>query len=173
MYKAALSNLHTHEATGSSPVVSAKNHRNRSIPAIFFHNLQLFWMLNFCRFSKTHTLAHTGKGTESTGPVFFQRICWLMMPPMAFRILSCVRRKASGLYMVPVLGDGNRYGLRGCFVCSSVDKSTACCGSANVRMEFLVFGGLTTSSPLMRFTCFVMESVQFSMSKSDQSFPCT
>ena len=69
--KAALSNLHTHEATGSSPVVSAKNHRNRLIPVIFFHNLQLFWMLNFCRFSKTHTLAHTGKGTESTGPVFF------------------------------------------------------------------------------------------------------
>ena len=72
-----------------------------------------------------------------------------------------------------LLGDGNRYGLRGCFVCSSVNKSTTCCGSANVRMKFLVFGGLTTSSPLMRFTCFVMESVQFSMSKSDQSFPCT
>ena len=69
--KTALSNLHTHEATGSSPVVSTKNHRNRLIPVIFFHNLQLFWMLNFCRFSKTHTLAHTGKGTESTGPVFF------------------------------------------------------------------------------------------------------
>ena len=73
----------------------------------------------------------------------------------------------------PVLGDGNRYGLRGCFVCSSVNKSTTCCGSANVRMEFLVFGGLTASSPLMRFTCFVMESVRFSMSESDQSFPCT
>ena len=42
--KAALSNLHTHEATGSSPVVSAQNHRNRLIPVIFFHNLQLFWM---------------------------------------------------------------------------------------------------------------------------------
>ena len=71
VYKASLSNLHTHEATGSSPVVSAKNHRNRLIPVIFFHNLQLFEVLNFCRFSKTHTLAHTGKGTESTGPVFF------------------------------------------------------------------------------------------------------
>ena len=59
-WKASLSNLHTHEATGSSPVVSAKNHRNRLIPVIFFHNLQLFWMLNFCRFSKTHTLTHTG-----------------------------------------------------------------------------------------------------------------
>ena len=67
--------LHTQEVTGSSPVVSTKNHRNRLIPVIFFHNLQLFWMLNFCSFSKTHTLAHTGKGTESTGPVFFQRIC--------------------------------------------------------------------------------------------------
>ena len=93
--KAALSNLHTHEATGSSPVVSTKNHRNRLIPVIFFHNPQLFWTLNFCRFFKTHTLTHTGKGAESTGqgqtenflsgPVFFcraYRICWLMTPPM-------------------------------------------------------------------------------------------
>ena len=79
--KAALSNLHTHEATGSSPVVSTKNHRNRLIPVIFFHNPQLFWTLNFRRFFKTHTLTHTGKGPESTGqgqtgiflsgPVFF------------------------------------------------------------------------------------------------------
>ena len=79
--KAALSNLHTHEATGSSPVVSTKNHRNRLIPVIFFYNLQLFWTLNFRRFFKTHTLTHTGKGPESTGqgqtgiflsgPVFF------------------------------------------------------------------------------------------------------
>ena len=82
--KAALSNLHTHEATGSSPVVSTKNHRNRLIPVIFFYNLQLFIALNFCRFSKTHNLTHTGKGPESTGqgqtgfflsgPVFFCRI---------------------------------------------------------------------------------------------------
>ena len=79
--KASLSNLHTHEATGSSPVVSTKNHRNRLIPVIFFHNPQLFWTLNFRRFFKTHTLTHTGKGPESTGqgqtgiflsgPVFF------------------------------------------------------------------------------------------------------
>ena len=79
--KASLSNLHTHEATGSSPVVSTRNHRNRLIPVIFFHNPQLFWTLNFCRFFKTHTLTHTGKGAESTGqgqtgiflsgPVFF------------------------------------------------------------------------------------------------------
>ena len=78
--KASLSNLHTHEATGSSPVVSTKNHRNRLIPVIFFHNSQLFCALNFRRFFKTHTLTHTGKGAESTeqgrtgfflsGPVF-------------------------------------------------------------------------------------------------------
>ena len=65
--KAALSNLHTHEATGSSPVVSTKNHRNRLIPVIFFYNLQLFMALNFWRFFKTHTLTHTGKEPESTG----------------------------------------------------------------------------------------------------------
>ncbi len=33
----------------------------------FFHNLQLFKALNFCRFFKTHNLTHTGKGSESTG----------------------------------------------------------------------------------------------------------
>ena len=65
--KAALSNLHTHEATGSSPVVSTKNHRNQAIPVIFFRNLQLFELLNFRRFIKTHTLTHTGKWSESTG----------------------------------------------------------------------------------------------------------
>ena len=37
------------------------------IPVIFFRNLQLFEMLNFRRFIKTHTLTHTGKGAESTG----------------------------------------------------------------------------------------------------------
>ena len=65
--KASLSNLHTHEATGSSPVVSTKNHRNHLIPVIFFRNPQLFWTFNFRRFFKTHTLTHTGKGAESTG----------------------------------------------------------------------------------------------------------
>ena len=59
--------LHTHEATGSSPVVSTKSHRNHLIPVIFFYNLQLFIALNFRRFIKTHTLTHTGKGAESTG----------------------------------------------------------------------------------------------------------
>ena len=62
--KASLSNLHTHEATGSSPVVSTKNHRNHLIPVIFFRNPQLFVALNFRRSFKTHTLTHTGKGTE-------------------------------------------------------------------------------------------------------------
>ena len=93
--KASLSNLRTHEATGSSPVVSTRNRRNHLIPVIFFYNLQLFVALNFRRFIKTHTLTHTGKGAESTGqgqtgffltgPVFFcraYRICWLMTPPM-------------------------------------------------------------------------------------------
>ena len=79
--KASLSNLHTHEATGSSPVVSTKNHRNHLIPVIFFRNPQLFKILYFWRFFTTHTLTHTGKGAESTGqgqtgfflsgPVFF------------------------------------------------------------------------------------------------------
>ena len=58
--KTSLSNLHTHEATGSSPVVSTKNHRNCLIPVIFFYNPQLFKMLNFHRFFMTHTLTHTG-----------------------------------------------------------------------------------------------------------------
>ena len=62
--KASLSNLHTHEATGSSPVVSTKNHRNRLIPVILFRNPQLFEMLNFRRLSKTHNLTHTGKGQK-------------------------------------------------------------------------------------------------------------
>ena len=80
--KASLSNLRTHEATGSSPVVSTRNRRNHLIPVIFFYNLQLFVALNFRRFIKTHTLTHTGKGAESTGqgqtgiflsgPVFFR-----------------------------------------------------------------------------------------------------
>jgi len=73
--------LHTQEVTGSSPAVSTKNHRNLLIPVILFYNPQLFKALNFCRFSKTHNLTHTGKGPESTGqgqtgfflsgPVFF------------------------------------------------------------------------------------------------------
>ena len=42
-----LTHLHTHEATGSSPVVSTKNHRNRLILVIFFRNPQLFEVLNF------------------------------------------------------------------------------------------------------------------------------
>ena len=34
---------------------------------IFFRNPQLFEILNFRRFFKTHTLTHTEKGPESTG----------------------------------------------------------------------------------------------------------
>ena len=107
--KASLSNLHTHEATGSSPVVSTKNHRNRLIPVIFFRNPQLFEVLNFRRFIKTHTLTHTGKGPESTGqgqtgiflsgPVFFcrtYRICWLMTPPMV-SAASCLICAVAGV----------------------------------------------------------------------------
>ena len=37
------------------------------IPVIFFRNPQLFEILNFRRFFKTHTLTHTEKGPESTG----------------------------------------------------------------------------------------------------------
>ena len=92
--KASLSNLHTHEATGSSPVVSTKNHRNHLIPVIFFRDPQLFWTLNFRRFIKTHTLTHTGKARKVPDrarqeifclALFFcriYRICWLMTPPM-------------------------------------------------------------------------------------------
>ena len=86
--------LHTHEATGSSPVVSTRNRRNRLIPTIFFLNLQLFEALKICCFSKTHKLTHTGKETESIKQVrtgfpartcaFYHiyRICWLMAAPM-------------------------------------------------------------------------------------------
>ena len=87
-----------HKALTAASFLSThdKNHRNRLIPVIFSYNLQLFEMLNFRRFIKTHTLTYTGKGPESTGqgqtgiflfgPIFFcciYRICWLMTPPMA------------------------------------------------------------------------------------------
>ena len=71
--------------------------------------------------------------------------------------------------MVPVLGDTNRYGLWGCFACSSTSSSTARCGMASLRMELGVLGWLTTSSPLMRFTCLLTEMVIFSTSKSVHS----
>ena len=59
----------------SCPVPTGLPHRShcvpmniiRLIPVIFFHDLQLFKALNFCRFFKTHTPTHTGKGAESTG----------------------------------------------------------------------------------------------------------
>ena len=37
------------------------------IPVIFFRNSQLFMVLDFFCFFKTHNLTHTGKGPESTG----------------------------------------------------------------------------------------------------------
>ena len=106
--KTSLSNLHTHEATGSSPVVSTKNHRNRLIPVIFFHNSQLFKAFNFCRFFKTHNLTHTGKGPESTGqgqtgfflsgPVFSAQLSHLLADDPADgvrRVLFHLRRGVS------------------------------------------------------------------------------
>ena len=69
------------EVSASFSPTQGKNHRNHLISVIFFRNPQLFMALNFCRFFKTHTLTHTGKGAESTGqgqtgiflsgPVFF------------------------------------------------------------------------------------------------------
>ena len=103
--KTALSNLHTHEATGSSPVVSTKNHRNRLIPVIFFRNPQLFEILNFRRFIKTHTLTHTGKGPESTrqgqtgiflsGPVFLPHLLADDTADGVRRVLFHLRRGVS------------------------------------------------------------------------------
>ena len=55
------------------------------------------------------------------------------------RPAESVRRKASGSYMVPVLGDGNRYGLRECFLCSAISRSTACCGRANTYVKLIKY----------------------------------
>ena len=76
VWKTSLSNLHTHEATGSSPIVSTRNHRNRLIPVIFFRNLRLFMALNFRRFIKTHTLTHTGSGKHQTARDRMFPIVW-------------------------------------------------------------------------------------------------
>ena len=51
--------------------------------------------------------------------IFVGYMVWLMTLPMAFRIFSWVWRKESGSNMVPILGDTNRWGLCGCFACSS------------------------------------------------------
>ena len=89
--------------------------------------------------------------------------------PAASRIFSWICRKASGSYMVPVLGEGNRYGLSGCFSCSSTSRSTACFGMGMVRMELGVLGWLTFNWPLTLFTCLVTEMVWFLMSRLIQS----
>lgn len=60
------------------------------------------------------------------------------------------------------------YLFLGCFLCSSTSRATACYGIAKIRIEFCVFGGLTTSFPLILFTCFVTEMVLFSISQSVQ-----
>ena len=78
----------------------------------------------------TQTVTQKPRGQESTGEgrmassvplrlFFVGYMVWLMTLPMAFRIFSWVWRKESGSNMVPVLGDTNRWGLCGCFACSS------------------------------------------------------
>ena len=146
VYKASLSNLHTHEATGSSPVVSTKNHRNRLIPVIFFYNLQLFVALNFRRFIKTHTLTHTGKGAESTeqgragfflsGPVFLPHL--LADDP------------ADGVCGV-LLHLGRSVGVRAIMYPKSLQRTISIIRdfarrqlSCSARSEFLAFPGGTT-----------------------------
>ena len=54
------------------------------------------------------------------------------------------------IHIVPVLGEGNIYGLSGCFSCSRMSRSTACFGMGMVRTELLVLGWLTLSWPLTR-----------------------
>ena len=60
----------------------------------------------------------------------------------------------------PVRGDGNRMGLSGCCLCSRTRMSTACWDSATLRTEFLVFGSVITSSPSMRVTCLLTDSIR-------------
>ena len=83
----------------------------------------------------TQTVTQKPRGQESTGEgrmassvplrlFFVGYMVWLMTLPMAFRIFSWVCRKESGSNMVPVLGDTNRWGLCGCFACSSTSKNT-------------------------------------------------
>ena len=52
------------------------------IPVIFFRNLQLFEMLNFRRFIKTHTLTHTGKVPDRARQDFScLALCFLPLLP--------------------------------------------------------------------------------------------
>ena len=57
-------------------------------------------------------------------------------------------------------GDGNRMGLSGAVHAPRTKISTACWDSATLRMEFLVFGSVTTSSPSMRVTCLLTERMR-------------
>ena len=57
--------LHTHEVTGSSPVVRTKNPMKSQDFIGFLLFLQLFWCIKIRGFVLTHTVTHTRKCTES------------------------------------------------------------------------------------------------------------
>ena len=144
--KASLSNLHTHEATGSSPVVSTKNHRNRLIPVIFFRDPQLFWTLNFRRFFKTHTLTHTGKGPESAG----QGQTGIFMSGLVFSVHLLADDPADGVCGV-LLHLGRSVGVRAIMYPKSLQRTISIIRdfarrqlSCSARSEFLAFPGGTT-----------------------------
>ncbi len=59
----SLLDIHTHEATGSSPVVSTKIRWNCLISADFFCFSELFGGIDIC---ETHNPTHTGKRAERT-----------------------------------------------------------------------------------------------------------
>ena len=107
----------------------------------FVRNQELFLFMSsnsdaaFWRFSldpnrdpKAERSGKHRRGTDGiirpSPAVFVGYMVWLMTLPMAFRIFSWVCRKESGSNMVPVLGDTNRWGLCGCFACSSTSKNT-------------------------------------------------
>ena len=138
--------LHTHEATGSSPVVSTKNHRNHLIPVIFFRNLRLFCALNFRRFFKTHTLTHTGKGPESTGQG--QTENFLSGPAFLSHLLT--DDPTDGVCGV-LLHLGRSVGVRAIMYPKSLQRTISIIRdfarrqlSCSARSEFLAFPGGTT-----------------------------
>ena len=84
--------------------------------------------------------------------------------PMVLRIFSWVCRQESVSNIPPILNDGNIYRFSGVLLVFL--RPAACWEMGRMRTEFCVLGWLTASSPLIRFTCFVMEIVLFSMSRS-------
>lgn len=54
----------------------------------------------------------------------------------------------SGYYVSPVTGDGNIYGLPGCFSCAWISNSTASCGMDTQRTEVSVLGRERVGFPL-------------------------